>query len=313
MADRDSPGEPGRGTAPVLADVRKELLATISVVVAVVGSVLQARLALWQGVRVLAAVVLLLAGLFLLVWLVWGRRHGGHGRPASTLLALSCVLTVSAGLWLWLTVPGGTAGPSPTALPTAGTGPSSGPATDAPPSSSTGASPSPAPSPSGLSGRPPPGTTSPGGSPTERPPLPPTTTGEDRRDTPGPSTGQAPPVNEQREVTLNTTPGDDSVWMDYWRQQRDRDGDLNMDGAGIATALGAQLAVMAGGEPDWFACRNAKGMTGRANFSALRVGTHLCARSREGRYARLRVIALPSSPAANGRFVFHGLVWHKGP
>lgn len=273
----------------------------------------QARLALWQGVRVLAAVVLLLAGLFLLVWLVWGRRHGGHRGPASALLALSCVLAVGAGSWLWLAVPGDTAGPSPTAQPATGAGPSSGPATDAPPSSSTGAWSSPTPSPSGLSGRPPPGTTPAGGSATERPPLPPATTGEDRRDTPGPSTGQAPPVSEQREVTLNTTPGDDSVWMDYWRQQHQRDGDLNMDGTGIATALGAQLAVMTGGEPDWSACRNAKGMTGRANFSALRVGTHLCARSREGRYARLRVIALPSSPSANGRFVFHGLVWHKGP
>lgn len=323
VAETPSPEDGQRRPAPSFADWRKELFTALGALVGLVTVTVtgfKVDPATPDGRRVLTVVVLFGVGAFLLVWLAWGRRHGRHGRPRSLLLAAGCVLALAGGLVLALPR-AESSGQPPAASQGAGSGQTSVPATDAPPSSTSAgqpgsSTPGPSSSPSGLPGQPPPTVTSTTGSATSSParPGPSPSTTDRLLDGPGPATGQAPPVSHQHEVTLNTTPGDDSVWMDYWRQQHERDGDLNMDRNGIFTALGAQLTVMSGSaEPDWFACRNATGMTTRAEFSALRVDGHLCARSREGRYARLRVIALPSSPNSNGRFIFYGLVWHRGP
>lgn len=47
----------------------------------------------------------------------------------------------------------------------------------------------------------------------------------------------------------------------------------------------------------------------RVEFSNLHVGSQLCARSRGGRYATIKITALPTSPASNGRLLFFGRTW----
>ncbi|GAA2794593.1 hypothetical protein GCM10010452_23600 [Crossiella cryophila] len=123
---------------------------------------------------------------------------------------------------------------------------------------------------------------------------------------------QSPPVVETRMVILKARPGDDSVWMDYWRQELPRSGDLNMDQTGISAGQQAQFAVMPGTvAPDWERCRLAQNWGIRVEFAELRPGSHLCARTREGRLAQIRVIDLPSSPKSAGAFVFAGLTWQR--
>jgi serine/threonine protein kinase len=124
----------------------------------------------------------------------------------------------------------------------------------------------------------------------------------------------SPSVQEQRVVELSTQPGNESVDIDWWRQMRDKSGDLQMDQNGIYTVMGAKLSVIGDSpEPTFARCAQVQAWTTRVNFATLHVGSRLCAQSRMGRYAMLQVRALPSSSASNGRFVFYGRTWELAP
>lgn len=111
-------------------------------------------------------------------------------------------------------------------------------------------------------------------------------------------------------MQLSTEPGQESVEIDWWRQNHDRTGDLQVDASGMFTTLGARLAVVADSpEPTRDQCRRIETWTTRVDFAELHVGSRLCARSVGGRYAVLQVNALPNSPASNGRLVFYGRTW----
>ena len=115
-------------------------------------------------------------------------------------------------------------------------------------------------------------------------------------------------------VELSTQAGKESVDIDWWRQMRDKSGDLQMDQNGIYTVLGAKLSVIENSpEPTYARCAQVQNWTTRINFVALHEGSQLCAQSRMGRYAMLQVRALPGSPGSNGRFVFYGRTWELAP
>lgn len=307
-------------SALTFAALRTELTAAIGVPVGastLLVTLFKIDLNTAEGRLTVGATALLAEAGYLLFLLGWGLWSGRHGRKPRALLAAGCALSLAAGLWLLtLTFTGP---PEPAAAtsgastaPVTSTGPGTAASSAATPSSSPGSPPSS--SPGGQSGLPPGATTGPGPS-TSRPAEPPPTTSNRLVDEPGPTTGRPPPINARHDgLTMSLAHGDDSIWIDYWRKQHEGDGDLNMDQSGIHTTLGAKLKLMPGSaEPGYFDCRNATGWTTRVNFSAMQLGRYLCARSREGRYAWLRVVALPSSPTSNGRFIFDGLVWHKGP
>lgn len=118
------------------------------------------------------------------------------------------------------------------------------------------------------------------------------------------------PVQEERTVQLSNTAGQESVEIDWWRQNHDRTGDLQVDTTGAFTTLGAELAVVDdSSETTRDQCMGVTTWSTRVDFAKLHVGSQLCARSVGGRYAMLRVTALPDSPGSGGRFVFYGRTW----
>lgn len=146
------------------------------------------------------------------------------------------------------------------------------------------------------------GTTTPGPDPTTSKTPPPTSSAE--------RSGGGYPVQEERSVQLSTEAGQESVEIDWWRQNHVRGGDLQVDATGVFTTLGAQLAVVEDlPEPTRDRCKQVTNWTTRVDFTQLTDDSQLCARSVGGRYAMLQVQALPDSPGSNGRFVFYGRTW----
>jgi hypothetical protein len=192
---------------------------------------------------------------------------------------------------------------------------------DAPPSTTTQQSPGSTP-PDPEGGNPPedgagptttpsprsPGTSTHQGTTTPRPD--PATTSEPQ---PPPSSAQrsgGDPVQEERSVQLSDKAGQESVEIDWWRQNHERGGDLQVDATGAVTTLGAKLVVVEDSlELTRDRCEQVTSWTTRVDFTQLHVGSQLCARSVGGRYAMLQVQALPDSPGSNGRFVFYGTTW----
>ncbi|GAA0409419.1 hypothetical protein Acor_36560 [Acrocarpospora corrugata] len=140
-------------------------------------------------------------------------------------------------------------------------------------------------------------------------------------ETPAETGTVAPPagdVNEQRTVRLHATePGFASVEIDYWRQELDNpdsapNGDLWMEPGHLYTVKSAALAkIESSPEATPARCARVTAWTTRIDFSALRAGDQLCARSAEGRYAMLGVGSLPASPRSGGYLVFFGRVWKQ--
>ncbi|WP_030276759.1 transcriptional regulator [Streptomyces sp. NRRL B-24484] len=136
--------------------------------------------------------------------------------------------------------------------------------------------------------------------------------------------GAAPPAgpsdipNEERNVTLNATqPGYRSVGIDYWGQQLDNpnsnpNGDLWITTDHLYTTNGAAVApIETTPDATRTRCTSATTWTTRIDLTALHTGDQLCAHSTEGRYAVIRITALPAT-GPSGNLVFHGLVW-KNP
>lgn len=124
-------------------------------------------------------------------------------------------------------------------------------------------------------------------------------------ESPGTPVGPEPGVEQDRNVTLSTEPGQDSVGIDYWRQEHEGGGDLHLKPDFLVTGSGAVLAVVP--TADWATCSTAHPGQTKIPYSALAVGTQLCADSTEGRHARLKVLSAPT--AADQRLVFYGYTW----
>ncbi len=111
-------------------------------------------------------------------------------------------------------------------------------------------------------------------------------------------------------MELSTQAGQESVEIDWWRQVGDKSGDLQMNENMINTVLGAKLSVIeASPEPTYDRCAQVQTWTTQVDLTTLYAGSQLCAQSQGGRYAMLRVTALPWSPGSDGRFVFYGRTW----
>ena len=127
---------------------------------------------------------------------------------------------------------------------------------------------------------------------------------------PGQPSFDSPGVQEERTVELSTQAGQESVEIDWWRQVGDKSGDLQMNENMINTVLGAKLSVIeASPEPTYDRCAQVQTWTTQVDLTTLYAGSQLCAQSQGGRYAMLRVTALPWSPGSDGRFVFYGRTW----
>lgn len=139
--------------------------------------------------------------------------------------------------------------------------------------------------------------------------------------TPGPGPGQPtprtppsePPVLQGKRVVLTTKAGHDSIGIDRWQRVNNEPDDLHMDGDGIYTTQNAQLSVIEEprGNLTYRDCAQRTTWVTRVNFTALRQGSMLCARSRTGNYAALNVVALPRARKNNDRFVFQGTTWQS--
>lgn len=122
--------------------------------------------------------------------------------------------------------------------------------------------------------------------------------------------GKDATVQEERNVELSPVRGREAVDIDWWRQNRTSSGDLQMDQGGLSAFLNAGLAVIED-TPDATRdrCASVQNWVTRVEFSSLHVGSQLCAHSRGGRYAMIKITALPTSPASNGRLFFFGRTW----
>jgi hypothetical protein len=197
----------------------------------------------------------------------------------------------------------GTPAPGQNGVPTAAA------PTTTPPGSSSSESPPSTTSPgNGLLPPPPPtGTSSSGTRPSDATTTAPTSTGSTLAELPGRYEG----VQEKRVVEL--VPQERYNWVDieYWRHDTAAPGEVQMDGTGVHTVVGAGLAVI---EDTPLAnrdrCAKVTSWRDRVDFGELHAGSQLCGRSRAGRYASLEVRTLPSSPSSNGRFIFFGITWN---
>jgi hypothetical protein len=123
-------------------------------------------------------------------------------------------------------------------------------------------------------------------------------------------TTDSPEIQKEQRVELSAQSGQDSADIDSWRQVSDKSGDLQMDQHGIYTVRGAKLSIINdSAAPTYGRCAQIQNWTTRVDFSALQEGSHLCAQSSKGRYAMLRIAALPSSQEIHGRFIFYGTTW----
>jgi hypothetical protein len=139
---------------------------------------------------------------------------------------------------------------------------------------------------------------------------PPTSNVPEPSPSPSIQSGPGDPVQEERNVELSAAKGYEAVDIDWWRQKRDSSGDMQMDTGGVNALLGAGLAVvMDSPESTRDSCSSVRNWVTRVEFSSLHVGSQLCARSRSGRHAMVKINALPSSPASNGRLLFFGRTW----
>ncbi|HSV65515.1 MAG TPA: toll/interleukin-1 receptor domain-containing protein [Mycobacteriales bacterium] len=121
----------------------------------------------------------------------------------------------------------------------------------------------------------------------------------------------SPPVQQERTVILDTTQPKDSVAIDYWRQLSNT-GDVHVDATGLYTTAGAKVAIIETAPPaDYARCAHVTGWQTRVPFTALSVGSQMCAYSTQDRYALLRVKSVPSGD--DPRFIFYGRTWeHAG-
>lgn len=133
---------------------------------------------------------------------------------------------------------------------------------------------------------------------------------------PGESTPPTPhplhPVVQEKIVVLSTKAGRESVEIDRWRKVHSESADLRMDRDGIYTTLGARLSVIEDphGTISYRDCAQRTTWVTRVDFTTLHKGSKLCAQSRTGNYAALRVVTLPQATRSIERFVFQGTTWH---
>jgi hypothetical protein len=129
---------------------------------------------------------------------------------------------------------------------------------------------------------------------------------------PTPRTPPGPPVIQQeKRVVLSTKAGRESVGIDQWQKVNSESDDLRMDPDGIYTTMGAQLSVVEDPHETiaYHDCAQRTTWVTRVEFSTLHKGSAICARSRTGSYAALKVINLPPSTRNHDRFVFQGTTW----
>ncbi|MDI1462853.1 hypothetical protein QEZ54_17905 [Catellatospora sp. KI3] len=132
---------------------------------------------------------------------------------------------------------------------------------------------------------------------------------------PVPSVAEDPDrhVNVQHEqvVELDQIPKYNWVDIENWRHDATKPGELQIDAQGVTTALGAKLAIMPDTPlPNEARCSRVTAWQDRVEFSSLHVGSQLCGRSRDGRFASLDVRLLPNPASGDGRFIFYGITWN---
>ncbi|MDX3658201.1 hypothetical protein PV646_12915 [Streptomyces sp. ID05-26A] len=232
-----------------------------------------------------------------------GRPDARPLRPAKVLVPVAGVLAAATVVTLVILYPFGT--------PTAGPGSSSSASTTTTTQvieSSTGS---------------PTTTTSAGGVPITTP-LTGTSSSSSRTSDPTTTTtpppgGAAPgadadrPMNVQEQRVVELVPLERYNWVDieYWRHDTASPGEVQMDGTGVHTAVGAQLAIVADTPLAGRArCAQVTSWRDRVEFTELHAGSQLCGRSRAGRYASLEVRTLPASPSSDGKFIFYGITWN---
>jgi hypothetical protein len=98
-------------------------------------------------------------------------------------------------------------------------------------------------------------------------------------------------------LLLGTSTHDSHARMDEWRRD-DPQSDLWRDGDSFFTKLGAELAIVVD-QPQvtYSQCASlpATAWTERISFSNLHANTQLCMHTAMGRYARIRIRALPDA------------------
>ncbi|MEV6212531.1 hypothetical protein [Kitasatospora sp. NPDC051914] len=250
------------------------------------------------GVAVAAAIALLAGALAAGAALLPALLHDGHGTTALPSPDRTANQSTPDPAHPSTNAPAPTAG----GLPSGGSPAPTGPGNPAPTLTSGGTTPYPGPNPAATT------------------PAPTTTLLKSQTPGGGGAAPAADPpgiVDEERNVRLNATePGYRSVGIDYWRQELDNpnsnpNGDLWIAPDRIYTTNSAALApIETTPDASPARCARATAWTTRINLTALHVGDQICAHSTEGRYAVIRITALPAT--ANGYLVFHGIVW-KNP
>jgi len=124
-----------------------------------------------------------------------------------------------------------------------------------------------------------------------------------------PTTGDGHSERQNQIVNLDIDPGGhDTVFIDDWQKVVNDSGDLRMDANGLTTVRGAALAIIPDSpDANWTRCSQVTQWVTAVPFTSLREGSQMCGRSQLGRYASLRVTAMPTSTYYH--FIFHGIVW----
>jgi hypothetical protein len=110
-------------------------------------------------------------------------------------------------------------------------------------------------------------------------------------------------------VELRFVTGYDSADIDNWHAGQRTDNDLIATEDALLTTGGANLVILAQGEPDHPTCRGLRDSgTERVPYSSLANGTYLCARSSDGRTAWLQIATLPT--ADRQMVAFYAFTWN---
>lgn len=118
--------------------------------------------------------------------------------------------------------------------------------------------------------------------------------------------GPEPPVEEEREVSIDLSRGTQLMDIDYWGYLPRAGGDMNITASGLEIAT-ERTGIAIVPQADWATCSTRTRWVQAIPYGAVHAGSQLCAYTQERRFARLSIEAVPNDQSP--RLRFYGYTW----